>query len=77
MSASERLIAARRAVEEFTQLAEGGDDLLDELLDAYAHELAEQQRTYAQRMEEYPHFGNLAPGVRAAADHIDPEVRDD
>lgn len=44
MSASERLIAAREAVEEFTQLAEHGDDLLDELLDAYAHELAEKIR---------------------------------
>jgi hypothetical protein len=79
VSVSERLIAARDAVEEFTQLSEASG-LVDELLDAYAHELAEKIRA---------RFGDLygspkAPrpeswtgedyGLLDAADLIDPQA---
>lgn len=79
MSASERLIAARDAVED--QMADDGDGhLVDELLDAYAHKLAEKQRAWAAeqggkdiRVEpgELPDIVQAAVGV--VADLIDPE----
>jgi hypothetical protein len=50
--------------------------LLDAVLSEHAHELAEEQRAYASRMEGHPGFHHLAPGVLVGADHIDPEVSD-
>lgn len=69
MSASERLIAARDAVE--GQMADDGDGhLVDELLDAYAHELAEKIREHAgsDGLDYYS-----PQGLYEAADLIDPE----
>lgn len=66
MSVSKRLTAARGAVEEFTQLAEGDSDLVDELLAAYAHELANMIRESSR---------SFADSAAWAANLIDPEVR--
>jgi hypothetical protein len=71
------LAAAREAVEEFTQLAEGdGGDLVDELLDAYAHELAEKIRREADDADipGSPATPDMIRGMKHAAGWIDPEV---
>ncbi|WP_030777280.1 hypothetical protein [Streptomyces sp. NRRL S-920] len=57
-----------------SRLSEAGRRRLQELLDTYAHELAEKIRN-SRRLRDYTddHMGDCL----AAADLIDPEVSDD